>query len=98
MIVMPKGYYKSPQLAKYPENIAATDKAGIPNILMQSAYTFYILGLNLILAVFSDQALTALGLYYKWQTFFFIPLGGASDVYCAGHQLQLCGWQQGALQ
>ena len=36
---------------------------------------FYILGLNLILAGFSDQAVTALGLYYKWQTFFFIPLG-----------------------
>ena len=44
-------------------------------MLMQSAYTFYILGLNLILATFSDQAVTALGLYYKWQTFFFIPLG-----------------------
>jgi len=42
---------------------------------MQSAYTFYIFGLNLILAGFSDQAVTALGLYYKWQTFFFIPLG-----------------------
>ncbi|MCH5204367.1 MAG: cytidylate kinase family protein, partial [Oscillospiraceae bacterium] len=39
------------------------------------AYTFYILGLNLILSGFSDQAVTALGLYYKWQTFFFIPLG-----------------------
>ena len=37
---------------------------------MQSAYTLYILGLNLILAGFSDQAVTALGLYYKWQTFF----------------------------
>lgn len=48
---------------------------GLPNILMQSAYTFYILGLNMILATFSDQAVTALGLYYKWQTFFFIPLG-----------------------
>ena len=48
---------------------------GLPNILMQSAYTFYILGLNLILATFSDQAVTTLGLYYKWQTFFFIPPG-----------------------
>ena len=36
---------------------------------------FYILGLNLLLGAFSDQAVTALGLYYKWQTFFFIPLG-----------------------
>ena len=31
--------------------------------------------MNLILATFSDQAVTALGLYYKWQSFFFIPLG-----------------------
>ena len=29
----------------------------------------------MILAGFCDQAVTALGLYYKWQTFFFIPLG-----------------------
>lgn len=50
-------------------------RLGVPNILMQSAYTFYILGLNLILKTFSDQAVTTLGLYYKWQTFFFIPLG-----------------------
>ncbi len=42
---------------------------------MQSVYTFYIFGLNMILTAFSDQAVTALGLYYKWQTFFFIPLG-----------------------
>lgn len=50
-------------------------RLGIPNILMQGAYTFYILGLNLILSTFSDQAVTALGLYYKWMNFFFIPLG-----------------------
>lgn len=48
---------------------------GFPNMLMQTAYTYYILGLNLILSSFSDQAVTTLGLYYKWQTFFFIPLG-----------------------
>ena len=28
----------------------------------------------MILSGFSDQAVTALGIYYKWQTFFFIPL------------------------
>jgi len=48
---------------------------GAPNMLMQAACTFYILGFNLILAGFSDQAVTVLGLYYKWQSFFFIPLG-----------------------
>ena len=62
-------------LRRYPPLMGRIYRLGLPNILMQSAYTFYILGLNLILAGFSDQAVTALGLYYKWQTFFFIPLG-----------------------
>ena len=75
LVVMKKGFRKSPELKLYPHHIAAIFRLGVPNILMQSAYTFYILGLNLILATFSDQAVTALGLYYKWQTFFFIPLG-----------------------
>ena len=75
LIVMKKGFRKSPPLSVYLRDICFIYKLGIPNILMQSAYTFYILGLNLILATFSDQAVTALGLYYKWQSFFFIPLG-----------------------
>lgn len=75
LVVMKKGFRKSPARGVYKEHIVKIFKLGIPNILMQSAYTFYILGLNLILAGFSDQAVTALGLYYKWQTFFFIPLG-----------------------
>lgn len=75
LIVMKKGFRKSPHRQVYPHHIAKIFQLGIPNIFMQSAYTFYILGLNLILATFSDQAVTALGLYYKWQTFFFIPLG-----------------------
>ena len=75
LVVMKKGFRKSPGLKVYAHHVAAIFRLGVPNILMQSAYTFYILGLNLILATFSDQAVTALGLYYKWQTFFFIPLG-----------------------
>ena len=75
LIVMKKGFRKSPHRQVYPHHIAKIFQLGIPNILMQSAYTFYILGLNLILATFSDQAVTALGLYYKWQTIFFIPRG-----------------------
>ena len=74
-VVFKKGYYKSPLRFKYKSHITKIFRLGVPNMLMQSAYTFYILGLNLILAKFSDQAVTALGLYYKWQTFFFIPLG-----------------------
>ncbi|MDO5402009.1 MAG: MATE family efflux transporter [Eubacteriales bacterium] len=74
LIVMKKGFHPSPAKEVYPRYIARIFRLGTPNILMQSAYTFYILGLNLILAEFSDQAVTVLGLYYKWQTFFFIPL------------------------
>lgn len=74
LVVMKKGYRKSPAKEVYLRRIAEIFRLGIPNILMQSAYTFYIFGLNLILSGFSDQAVTALGLYYKWQTFFFIPL------------------------
>lgn len=74
MVVARKGFSRPPVLSVYPRYIAQIFRLGLPNMLMQSAYTFYILGLNLILAAFSDQAVTALGLYYKWQTFFFIPL------------------------
>ena len=45
-------------------------KLGYPSILMQALYTVYIVGLNIILAGFSDAAVTVLGLYYKLQTFF----------------------------
>ena len=75
LIVMRKGCKRPPEITTFPRRIARIFRLGTPNILMQSAYTFYILGLNLILSTFSDQAVTALGLYYKWQTFFFIPLG-----------------------
>ena len=74
-VVAKKGFRSAPKRALFPAHIARIYRLGVPNILMQSAYTFYIFGLNLILSEFSDQAVTALGLYYKWQTFFFIPLG-----------------------
>ena len=75
VIVMTKGFRKSPPLSVYKKYVKKIYYLGFPNILMQSAYTFYIFGLNMILKGFSDQAVTTLGLYYKWQSFFFIPLG-----------------------
>ena len=75
LVVMRKGFRRSPALSEYGQITKDVFRLGFPNMLMQTAYTYYILGLNLILATFSDQAVTALGLYYKWQTFFFIPLG-----------------------
>lgn len=75
LVVMKKGFRRPPKFSYFAPYTGLIFKLGLPNILMQSAYTFYILGLNLILKTFSDHAVTALGLYYKWQTFFFIPLG-----------------------
>lgn len=49
---------------------------GYSSIAMESLYTVYIFILNMILAGFSDNAVTVLGLYYKSQNFFFIPLIG----------------------
>ena len=75
LVVMKKAFIKSPVVSVYKKRIAEIFRLGVPNILMQAAYTFYIFGLNMILSLFSDQAVTALGIYYKWQTFSFIPLG-----------------------
>ncbi len=75
LIILKQGFRKSPRLSVYPTHLKNIYKLGLPNIIMQSAYTFYIFGLNVILAGFSDAAVTTLGLYYKLQTFFFIPLG-----------------------
>jgi Na+-driven multidrug efflux pump len=54
LVVMKKGFCRSPELKKYPHYVSRIFRLGLPSILMQSAYTFYIFGLNLILATFSD--------------------------------------------
>ncbi|MCM1167981.1 MAG: MATE family efflux transporter [Lachnospiraceae bacterium] len=74
LIVMKKGFRKPPSKSVFLRHTKKIFRLGVPNMLMQSAYTVYIFGLNMILAAFSDQAVTALGLYYKWQAFFSIPL------------------------
>lgn len=55
-------------------------RAGLPSIVMQALYTLYIVGLNLILKQFTEDAVTVLGIYYKLQTLFFIPLFGLEQV------------------
>ena len=55
-------------------------QSGLPSIVMQSLNTIYIIGLNLILKQFTEDAVTVLGIYYKLQTFFFIPLMGLQQV------------------
>ena len=51
-------------------------QSGFPSIIMQSLYTLYIVGLK----QFTEDAVTVLGIYYKLQTFFFIPLMGLQQV------------------
>nr|WP_263799519.1 MATE family efflux transporter [Lentilactobacillus hilgardii] len=53
---------------------------GSASILLQSLYTVYIVGLNLILKQFTGLAINVLGIYYKLQAFFFIPLEGLQQV------------------
>lgn len=71
-----RGYRRPPERRQMGHYAKQIYKLGYPSILMQALYTVYIVGLNMILAVFSDAAVTVLGLYYKLQTFFFIPLLG----------------------
>ncbi len=75
-IVGVKGFRKPPAPRRMGRYIRPIYALGYPSILMQSLYTVYIVVLNVILAGFSDAAVTVLGLYYKMQTFFFIPLSG----------------------
>lgn len=66
--------YKPPACKKLLHCAGQIYRFGYSSILMQSLFTVYILALNVILAKFSDAAVTVLGLYYKLQSFFFIPL------------------------
>ncbi|MBD9281505.1 MAG: MATE family efflux transporter [Clostridiales bacterium] len=75
-IVSAKSLCKPPRFSEMSPLIRDIYKLGAPSIVMQALYTTYIAGLNLVLVGFSDAAVTVLGLYYKWQAFFFIPLFG----------------------
>ena len=71
-----RGFRKPPAVREMKKCAKWIYLLGYPSILMQMLYTVYIVALNMILAGFSDAAVTVLGLYYKIQTFFFIPLLG----------------------
>ena len=53
---------------------------GVGSVVTQSLYTIYIVGLNMVLKIFTEDAVTVLGIYYKIQSFFFIPLLGFQQV------------------
>lgn len=51
---------------------------GLPSIIMQSIGSIMIIGLNAILAV-SEASVTVLGIYYKLQSFVFMPCFGLNQ-------------------
>lgn len=54
-------------------------RAGFPNVISESLCSIYISAMNMILVTFSEAAVTVLGLYYKLQTFLFIPMSGLQN-------------------
>ncbi len=71
-----KGYRKGPAFKEYSYYIKNIFFYGYSAGLQQLLMSVYIVLLNLILAKFGENAITVLGLYYKLQSFFFIPLFG----------------------
>ena len=71
-----KAFTKAPSLSDARYWTGRIFKLGYPSIIMQCLYTVYISLLNFILAGFCDEAVTVLGLYYKLQTFLYLPANG----------------------
>ncbi len=52
---------------------------GFPSIIMQSISSVLVMGLNSILIGFSSAAVSVLGIYYKLQSFIFMPVFGLNQ-------------------
>ncbi len=76
IIVGIHGFHLPPKFKELIQNVGSIYRYGISSIIMQLMYTIYIVALNAVLSGFCDEAVTVLGLYYKLQSFFFIPLFG----------------------
>ncbi|MEG2634083.1 MAG: MATE family efflux transporter [Oscillospiraceae bacterium] len=54
-------------------------KVGIPSIIMQSIGTIMMVGMNKILILFSTTAVAVFGIYFKLQSFVFMPVFGLTQ-------------------
>ena len=52
---------------------------GVPTILMNSLGSVLVMGLNSLLVTFSNMAVSLFGIYYKLQTFVFMPVSGLTQ-------------------
>ena len=61
------------------EVIAVIYEVGLPSIIMQSISSVMTFGLNKILIAFSETAVTVFGVYFKLQSFVFMPIFGLNN-------------------
>ncbi len=54
-------------------------RVGLPSMIMQSVGSFLTVGLNAILAGFSDAAVSVLGIYFRIQSFIMMPVFGMTQ-------------------
>lgn len=54
-------------------------RVGLPGIIMQSVVSVMTAGMNVILIQFSEIAVSVLGIYFKLQTFVFMPVFGLNQ-------------------
>ena len=54
-------------------------KVGVPSIIMQSIGSFMTYGMNQILLAFTSTAATVFGVYFKLQSFVFMPIFGLNN-------------------
>lgn len=68
-----KGFRPSPQI------IGAIYKVGVPSIIMQSIGSIMTFSMNQILIAFSSTATAVFGVYFKLQSFIFMPVFGLNN-------------------
>ena len=61
------------------QTIAKIYKVGVPTIIMQAIGSIMTYGMNLILIGFSSTATAVFGVYFKLQSFFFMPVFGLNN-------------------
>ena len=54
-------------------------EVGVPSMIMQSIGSAMLLGMNKILITFSETAVSVLGVYFKLQSFIFMPIFGLNN-------------------
>lgn len=73
------------------ESLAEIYKVGVPSILMQSLGSVMNVGMNKLLIARSETAVSVFGVYYKMQTFVFMPVFGITQA-----QSVIVGYNYGA--